>query len=182
MPVFLDGAHPLDQFKCDLCGEVFAKALIHEHHLIKKASGGLDTADNLVRLDSNCHTAVHQVEASFKNKKRKVSPSDLAASLFPNSSIIQRRLLEFGATAALGRSSTGEDGEQQPDYSIFDTDDLVALAPARVHPYIRKMVNVVARQIKGEHGRSIGVSNYIKLLIEADLRRRGFNLEIPKKN
>lgn len=180
MPVFLDGAHPLDQFKCDLCGEVFARALIHEHHLIKRASGGQDTADNLVRLDSNCHTAVHQVEAAFKNKKRKVSPADLAATLFPKSIIIQRKLLEFGATAALGR--TKEDADEPADYSFFDTDDLVSLTPPRVHPHIKKLVHIVARQLKGERGRSIGVANYIKLVIEADLRRRGFNLEIPKKN
>jgi len=170
MPTFLHDAHVLDRCRCDCCGKVFPKALIHEHHVIKRASGGRDLVQNLTRLDGNCHTAVHQVEAALKNPKR-VSASELAKTLFPNDLQAQKKCLELAASAA-------QAPESAPDYSQYDTDELVHLTPPRVTPRVKDLVGRLAQELKNpKTGRSLGVSGYLRGLVEGDLRRRGYKLQ-----
>lgn len=169
MPTFLHKSHAMDRLKCDCCGLIFPKALIHEHHVIKRASGGRDTSQNVIRLDGNCHTAVHQVEAALKNPKR-VSATDLASMMFPDNPSVQRRCLELAAIAATEVDAT-------PDYSEFDTEDLVHLTPPKVSPRVKDLVRRVSQEIKNpKTGRAVGVSGYLRSLVEGDLKRRGFKL------
>jgi hypothetical protein len=170
MPTFLHTSHALDRFRCDLCGQTFPKALIHEHHVIKQACGGQDTQENVIRLDGNCHNAVHQVEMALKNKKRRGTVSDLVSILFPHSMAAQKRCLELAATAALGSSPENN----QPDYAAFDSDSLVHLTPTKVSPKVKVLVMRLVKELKNpKTGRKMGVATYIRGLIETDLRRRG---------
>lgn len=175
MGVFLTGAKPLDQFKCDLCGQIFVKAAIHEHHLVKRASGGQDTLDNIARLDAYCHHALHQVESALKHPKKGTTASDLASGLYPNNPVAQRKVLELAAVAALGRDPT------ENVASLYDTDDLVSLPVVKVHPKIRKQVKIVAKELKNpKTGRSMGVSAYLEMLLLSDLKKRGFDTRVEK--
>lgn len=172
MPTFLHTAHAMDRCKCDCCGLIFPKALIHEHHVVKRASGGKDTVQNIIRLDGNCHNAVHQVEAALKNPKR-VSATDLVTALFPGSPIIQKKCLELAAIAALGEKPT----DVTPDYSQYDTEDLVHLTPPKVTPRVKDLVRRLSLELKNpKTGKALGVSGYLRGLVEADLKRRGLKL------
>ena len=170
MPTFLHKSHSLDRFKCDLCGKTFPKALIHEHHVIKQANGGRDTNENVIRLDVTCHSAVHQTEMALKNKSRRGSVGDLVSVLFPQNVVAQKRCMELAVTAALG----GGGDKTQPDYAAFDSDELVHLTPTRVPPRIKVLVMRLVKELRSpKSGKRLGVSSYIRGLIEADLRRRG---------
>jgi hypothetical protein len=60
---------------------------------------------------------------------------------------------------------------------MFDTPDLVHLTPAKVTPKVRDLVNRVTRELRNPRtGKKLGVSEYIRGLIEADLKKRGFTL------
>lgn len=169
LPTFLHNANALDRFKCDLCGGIFPKALIHEHHIIKRASGGQDTKENILRLDATCHTAVHQVEAALKKGS---SASDLASSFFPTNFAAQKKVLELAASAALGRDPNEENAPL--DYSAFDNEQFVYLTPAKVSPRVKQLLMRVVREMKNPRTkRTLGVSEYLRLLIEADLKKRG---------
>lgn len=169
MPTFLKSAHAMDRCRCDLCGQVFAKALIHEHHVIKRASGGKDIKTNILNLDASCHNAVHQVEMALKNQNRRGTVSDLVASLFPHSVEAQRRCMELAAIAAMG-----VDLNSTPDYSSYDTNELVYLTPPKVPPKVRELVKRVVKEMRNSKtGKKLGVSEYIRLLVEADLKKRG---------
>jgi len=169
MPTFLHDAHALDRFKCDCCGGIFPKALIHEHHVIKRASGGQDLIDNIMRLDATCHTAVHQIEAALK---KGTSATDLASAFFPVNFAAQKKALELAATAALGRDPNEE--AQPLDYSAFDNDQFVYLTPAKVSPRVKQLLMRVVKEQKNPKTRkTLGVAEYLRLLIEADLRKRG---------
>lgn len=174
MPTFLHKSHALDRCRCDLCGQIFPKALIHEHHVIKRASGGRDTVENVICLDATCHNAVHQVEAALKNQNRRGTAADLVSALFPHSMEAQRRCMELAATAAMGL-----DPQDQPiDYSSFDTDALVYLTPPRVTPKMRELVKRVTQELRNPRtGKKMGVADYIKGLIESDLKKRGLRLD-----
>ena len=176
MPTFLHAAHALDRCQCDCCGQVFPKALIHEHHVVKRACGGKDTVKNVIRLDGNCHNAVHQVEAALKNPKR-VSATDLATALFPNNVAHQKKCLELAAIAALGVDPSALANSQAPDYSKYDTDELVHLTPPKVSPRVKDLVMRISQELKNpKTGRSLGVSGYLRTLVEMDLKRRGLKL------
>lgn len=170
MPTFLGKSHSLDRFKCDLCGNTFPKALINEHHMIKQANGGKDTHENIIRLDVNCHSAVHQTEAALKNKKRRGSVGDLVSALFPQNVVAQKRCMELAVTAAL----EGETDNSHLDYTAFDSDELVHLTPTRVPPRIKVLVMRLVKELRNpKTGKRLGVSSYLSGLVEADLRRRG---------
>jgi len=161
----------MDRCRCDLCDQILPKALIHEHHVIKRASGGQDTTENVICLDASCHNAVHQVEMALRNQNRRGTAADLVAALFPHSIKAQRRCMELAATAAMGMDLS----ELPPDYSMFDTKNLVHLTPPRVSPKVRDLVRRVTCDLRNpKTGKKLGVSDYIRGLIEADLRKRGF--------
>jgi len=171
MGVFLTGSNPLDQFKCDLCGQIFVKAAIHEHHLVKRASGGQDEADNIARLDAYCHHALHQVESALKKPKKGTTATDLASALYPNNQRAQKKVLELAAIAAMGR-----DISQELDPTQWDTDDRVGLPIVMVSPKVRKQAKIVAKELKNpKTGRALGVSAYLEMLLLSDLRKRGFD-------
>ena len=171
MPTFLQSAHKMDRCRCDLCEQIFPKALIHEHHVIKRASGGKDTQENVICLDASCHNAVHQVEMALKNQNRRGTAADLVSALFPHSVSAQRRCMELAATAAMGVDLS----ELPPDHTMFDTKDLVHLAPPKVSPKVRDIVRRVTQELRNpKTGQKLGVSEYIRGLIEADLKKRGF--------
>lgn len=171
MPTFLQSAHSLDRCRCECCDKVFPKALIHEHHIVKRASGGQDTQENVICLDASCHNAVHQVEMAIRNQNRKGTASDLVSALFPHSIVAQKKCMELAAMAAMGISQS----EIPADYSMFDTPDLVHLTPAKVTPKVRDLVSRVTRELRNPRtGKKLGVSEYIRGLIEADLKKRGF--------
>ena len=158
----------MDRYQCDCCGKIFPKAVIHEHHAVKKATGGTDALSNMRRLDSGCHTAVHQLEAAIK---RGAGAAELAMALFPDNPEAQRKSLELAATAAIGLHA------KPLDYSQWDTEELVYLAPPQVTPHIRKLVNRVVQEMKNpKTGRKMGVAGYLRLLVEMDLKRRGLPL------
>ena len=170
MPTFLHSSHALDRFRCDLCGQTFPKALIHEHHVVKQASGGRDTAENVIRLDTNCHNAVHQTEMALRNPRRRGGVGDLVSGLFPANMPAQKRCMELAVTAAMGK----EKEEDLPDYRAFDSDEMVHLAPTRVTPQTKRLVMRLVQELKNvTTGKKLGVSSYIRGLIETDLRRRG---------
>ncbi len=170
MPTFLKNAHPMDKCRCDLCGQMFPRALIHEHHVIKRASGGNDLKENIVCLDASCHNAVHQVETAFRNQNRRGTVGDLVAALFPQSMEAQRRCLELAACAAMVVESSNV-----ADYNMYDNDTLVYLTPPRVTPKVRSLVKRVVKEMRSaKTGKRLGVSDYIKGLVEADLKKRGF--------
>jgi len=163
----------MDRCRCDLCENVFPKALIHEHHVIKRASGGQDSRENVICLDASCHSAVHQVEMALRNPNRRGTVADLVAALFPQSVAAQRRCMELAATAAMGMAQN----EMPPDYSMWDSNDLVHLTPPRVSPRVRDLVRRVTSELKNpKTGQKLGVSEYIRGLIEADLKKRGYTL------
>jgi len=175
MPTFLKSAHSLDRFKCDCCGKIVPKALIHEHHVIKRASGGGDTLDNIVRLDVTCHSAVHQVEMALKNPKRRSTVTDLINSLFPKNVVAQKKCLELAATAAL--ENNGKNDNNELDYGAFDTEELVTLTPIKVSPKIKQYVHRIAQDLRHpETGKRLGVARYLRGLIEADLKKRGYKI------
>jgi len=172
MPTFLHAAHALDRCRCECCGQIVPKALIHEHHIIKRASGGQDTQENVICLDASCHNAVHQVEMALRNQNRKGTAADLVSALFPQSVAAQRKCMELAAMAAMGMAQS----EIAPDYAMFDTPELVHLTPAKVTPRVRELVNRVTREMKNpKTGKRLGVADYIRGLIEADLRKRGLS-------
>jgi len=174
LPTFLQSAHAMDRCRCDLCGQIFPKALIHEHHVVKRASGGKDTMSNVINLDASCHNAVHQVEMALRNQNRRGTASDLVSALFPHSMEAQRKCMELAATAAMGMDLSEQTAA---DYSSFDTKDFVYLTPPRVTPRVRELVNRVTSEMRNtKTGRKMGVSEYIRLLIESDLKKRGFTL------
>ena len=171
MPTFLRNAHSMYRCRCDLCGQIFPRALIHEHHVIKRAKGGKDTVENVITLDASCHNAVHQVEMALKSQNRRGTAADLVSALFPHSMEAQRRCMELAATAAM----SVEQSDPAADYSNFDTKDLVHLTPPRVSPRVRDLVSRVTNDMKNpKTGRKMGVSEYIRILIETDLKKRGF--------
>lgn len=171
MPTFLHSAHAMDRCRCDLCEQVFPRALMHEHHVVKRASGGKDVESNIRCLDASCHSAVHQVEMALRNQNRRGTASDLVSALFPHSIAAQRKCMELAATAAMGV----DPNDESFDYSEFDSNQLVHLTPTKVPPKVRELVNVVVRELKNPRtGRRLGVSDYIRGLIEADLKKRGF--------
>jgi len=171
LPTFLHSANSMDRCRCDLCNNIFPRALIHEHHIVKRATGGQDTRENVICLDATCHHAVHQVEMALRNPNRRGTASELVASLFPHSVAAQRRCMELAATAAMGMAHN----EMSPDYAAWDTDDLVHLTAAKVPPKVRDLVKVVTRELRNpKTGGRLGVSEYIRGLIEADLKKRGF--------
>ncbi len=171
MPTFLKNANAMDRCRCDLCGQLFPKALIHEHHIIKRASGGKDTRSNVICLDASCHNAIHQVEAALRNNNRRGSVADLVGALFPNSIAAQRRCLELAALAAMGVQSDADD----INLSIYDTNELVYLPPVKVSPKVRALIKRVMVDTKNpKTGKRLGMSEYIRSIIEADLKKRGF--------
>jgi hypothetical protein len=171
MPTFLHKAHAMDRCRCDLCEQVFPKALIHEHHIIKRASGGTDAVNNVICLDASCHNAVHQVEMALRNQNRRGTAADLVSALFPHSMTAQRRCMELAATAAMGVSPD----EISNDLSVFDSKSAVYLTPPRVSPKVRDLVKRVTRDLRNpKTGQKLGVSDYISGLIEADLKKRGY--------
>lgn len=168
MPTYLKESNPMDRYKCDCCGKITPKALIHEHHAVKRASGGSDALENIFRLDSGCHTAVHQIEAALK---RGSGASELVQAIFPDNPVAQRKCLELAATAAMGLA------DKPLDYSQWDTEELVYLSPPQVTPHIRKLVNRVVQEMKNpKTGRKMGVAGYLRMLVEMDLKRRGLPL------
>ena len=175
MPVYLKEAHGLDTFRCDCCGGLFPRIAIHEHHRVKQADGGLDTRSNIAILDATCHHALHQIEAALKNPKRRLQVPELLQALFPQNAKAREQCLLLATTAALGRSLD----QEATDYSAFDTDDLVHLPAARVSPKTRDQVNLVVGDMRGPTGRKLGVGDYLRGLIEADLKRRGF-VKVPR--
>lgn len=172
MSTFLGNAHALDRCRCDCCGQIFPKALIHEHHIVKRASGGKDTQENVICLDAVCHNAVHQVEMALRNTNRKGTAADLVTAMFPSNIVAQRKCMELAAMAAMGVQA-----KEDPDYSIFDTPELVHLTPIKVTPRVRELVNRVTKEMRNPRtGRKLGVAEYVKGLIEADLRKKGYSL------
>ena len=168
--------------KCDCCGKLSPSIQIHEHHMVKRESGGQDAKSNIAFIDSYCHTAVHQIEASMKNPKRQAFVPELLLRLYPDNPVAQKNCLFMATTAVLGY-----DPDSPPplsDYSMWDTDELVHLTPPpKVHPETRKQVKIVAKELKNPiTGRSLGVSGYLKLLVESDLRKRGFKIFEAKKS
>jgi hypothetical protein len=182
MPVFLKNANSLDTFACDCCGKVFPRISMHEHHKIKKASGGQDTRDNIAILDAHCHHALHQIEAAVKNDKKRLLVPDLLKKLYPDNSKAREFCLYLAMTAAVGSDSKNADNKpaQGIDYSQFDSEELVHLTPPAVPPYIRDLVNRVVREMRTPKGRSLGVGRYLRFLIEADLKKRGYKLQSGK--
>ena len=171
MPVFLQTAHAMDRCRCDLCYQNFPRALMHEHHVVKRSTGGSDVKENILRLDASCHSAVHQVEMALRNQNRRGTAADLVAAIFPHSVVAQRRCMELAAIAAMA----GDLSEEAPDLSRFDTKDLVYLTACRVSPKVRELVNRVASDLRNpKTGRKLGVAEYIRSLIEADLKKRGY--------
>ena len=174
--------------KCDCCGRTVPSIQIHEHHMVKQATGGSDDKTNIAFIDSYCHTAVHQIEAALKNAKRKAFVPDLLQRLFPDNQSAQRNCLYMATTAALGYDPSTP--PPLADYSQWDTDDLVHLTPPpTVHPTTRQQVKIVAKELKNpKTGRALGVGGYLRLLVESDLRKRGFrvtaasDLEKPQKS
>lgn len=172
MPTFLQSAHSMDRCRCDLCDQVFPKALIHEHHVIKRASGGQDTRENIIRLDASCHSAVHQVEMALRSQTRRGTASDLVSAIFPHSVAAQRRCMELAATAAIGVDPS----EQPPmDLSAFNSKDSVYLPSPQVSPRVRDLITRVTSDLRNpKTGRKLGIAEYLRCLVEADLRKRGY--------
>lgn len=172
MPVYLKEAHGLDSFRCDCCGGIFPRIAVHEHHRVKQADGGQDNRANIAILDATCHHALHQIELALKNPRRRLQVPELLQALFPANPRAREQCLILATTAALGRPV----GESAPDLSAFDTAELVHLPAPRVPPRVREMVHLVVREMKGATGRRLGIADYLRGLIEADLKRRGFSL------
>lgn len=161
--------------KCACCGRVVPSIQIHEHHMVKRSSGGSDSQTNIAFIDSYCHTAIHQIEAALKSKTRQAFVPDLLSSLYPNNTQAQKNCIFMASTAALGYSPDSP----PTDYSDWDTDELVHLTPPpKVHPETRDQVKIVAKELKNpKTGRALGVSGYLRLLVEQDLRKRGFKVK-----
>jgi hypothetical protein len=88
----------------------------------------------------------------------------------------QRRYMELAATAAMGMDLSEQQQNQTIDHSMFDTKDLVHLTPPKVSPKVRELVKRVTHDLRNPRtGKKMGVADYIKGLIEADLKRRGLS-------
>jgi len=185
MPVFLKDASGLDTFACDCCGKVFPRISMHEHHKIKKAQGGQDTRANIAILDAHCHHALHQIEASIRSDKKRLLVPDLLKKLYPDNQKARENCLYLAMTALLGVDKENPENKQassSPDFSMFDTEELVHLTPPAVPPHIRDLVNRVVRDMRSPKGKPIGVSRYLRFLVEKDLRQRGYRLTPASKN
>lgn len=177
MPVFLKDAHGLDTFACTCCGEIYPRISIHEHHKIKKANGGKDTLDNIALLDAHCHHALHQLEAALKNEEKRKHVPDMLQKLFPNNAKARENCLYLATTAALSKDRKNPENtpKTEIDYSVFDTEDLVHLTPPSVPVKVKNLVMRVCNDIKHpKTGRRLGVSTYLRLLVEQDLKKRGY--------
>lgn len=179
MPVFLKNASGADIFQCYVCGRISPKIIMHEHHKVKKASGGQDTRDNVVLIDTECHAAIHQIESALKNDKKRLIIPDLLNKLYPNNLKAQKTCFHLATIAALGRdpSEPINNHLEDPDYSAFDTEELVHLTPPKVPPQVKKFASVVAKEVKNPRtGKALGMSGYLRLLVEQDLKKRGFKI------
>jgi len=182
MPVFLKEANGLDSFACDCCGKIFPRISMHEHHKIKKAQGGQDTRANIAILDAHCHHALHQIEASIRNEKKRLFVPDLLKKLYPDNQKAREICLYLAMTAMQGVDKDNpENKSAATDYTMFDTEELVHLTPPAVPPFIRDMVNRVVKDMRSPKGKPIGVSRYLRFLIERDLRMRGMKITAPSK-
>lgn len=183
MPVFLKGAHGLDTFACDCCGQVFPCMVANEHHKIKQAQGGKDTRENIAVLDAHCHHALHQIEAAIKNEKKRLHVPDMLKKLYPSNAKAREQCLYLAMTAAMGVDRHNPDNKpasSEPDYSEFDTEDLVHLPPPAVPPHVRDAVQRVVRQMRTPRGKPLGIGKYLRYLVEKDLKQRGM-LKDPKQ-
>ena len=181
MSIFLSNASCADMFKCEICGKIFPRIAMHEHHKIKQAVGGSDDRQNIAIIDSNCHTSLHQIEMALRNEAKRLLIPDLLRQMYPENLKAQQTCLYLATTAAMGR-----DPNQSPspaiDYSMFDSDTAVYLTPPKVTPYVKHLAMLVAKEMKNPTtGKPMGVSSYLRFLLENDLRRRGLNL-IPPPN
>ena len=185
MSIFLSDASAADSFRCEICGIVYPRIAIHEHHKVKQASGGSDSRTNIAFIDSNCHTALHQIETALRSESKRPLIPDLLQQMFPSNLKAQQTCLLFATTAALGRDPNQpatSSAIDRIDYSVFDTDELVHLTPPRVTPFVKHLISIVAREMKNPNtGKPLGVATYVRLLIEQDLRRRGLSLTPPPK-
>ena len=147
---------------------------MHEHHKIKRSTGGKDTRENIALLDSHCHTALHQIEMCLKSAKDQALVPDLLSSLYPNNPKARENCLLLATTAAFKTE------DKAPDYSAFNDEDFVYITPPKIPKQTRDQVSMVAKQMKNpKTGKRLGVSGYLRLLIEMDLRKRGFKVKDP---
>jgi len=150
---------------------------MHEHHKIKQADGGKDTRENIAVLDAHCHHALHQIESALKNEKKRLHVPDMLRLLYPEDAKAREFCLYLAMTAALSKDTRSETNKKKEatDYSAFDTEDLVHLTPPKVTVKMRDLVNRVCSETKNPRtGKKLGVGTYIKLLVEQDLRKRGY--------
>lgn len=185
MTVFLTDASAADTFRCEICGNVFPRIAIHEHHKVKQASGGSDDRGNIVFIDANCHTALHQLEHALRSETKRMLIPDLLRQMFPENMKARQTCLFLATMAVLGRDPNDPTPAAMPDridYSLFDTDEFVHLTPPKVTPFVKHLVSIVVREMRNPNtGKPLGVSTYLRLLVEQDLRRRGLNLTPPAK-
>jgi len=151
---------------------------MHEHHKIKRAEGGQDARENIAILDAHCHHALHQIEGAVKNDKKRHLVPDMLQQLYPDNAKARENCLYLAMTAALSndsRNSENKKASASTDYSAFDTEMLVHLTPPKVPPKTRDLVNRVCNEMRNPRtGKKLGVSSYLRLLVEQDLKKRGY--------
>lgn len=47
-----------DGMRCRVCGHALFTGA-HHHHIVPRSLGGKDTTANLIRIDADCHAAIH---------------------------------------------------------------------------------------------------------------------------
>src|SRR5690606_18131989 len=92
--------------------------------------------------DSNCHTALHQIESCLKSAKDRHLVPDLLKALFPDKPAAREKILVL-ATTALTQSD-----DRPPDYSAFNTEELVYLSPPKIPRQTREQAATVAKQMR----------------------------------
>lgn len=180
MPVFLSDTSGLDTFACECCGATFPKISLHEHHKIKRASGGQDIRENIAILCALCHHNLHQIEAAIKNEKRRLLVPEMLRQLYPSNINARGTCLYLATTAAVAvdsKNPTNKPAQDEPDYSVFDTPTEVHLTPPRVSLAIKAAVDQVCSEMRDPMSRrKIGTGPYLKMLLIADLRKRGYKV------
>ncbi len=64
--------HERDNYVCLYCKGKTKDYMLHAHHILARANGGLDTLENLITLCETCHTKYHEGKIILKIGKRKI--------------------------------------------------------------------------------------------------------------
>jgi len=143
---------------CYVHGTKVPRAAANSHHVTPQAAGG--THGETVWVCASCHTVLHRISEQMVQGKTGVA-NDIANQYAPTPAM-RRRLMRLVDSSATSMQAVNEGEIPGRDEVIIQ----VAL-PAEVAKRFKLMVGDIRIS-----GRKIGVSRFLRLLIEQKLREK----------